>query len=79
MWPARAFCAARDAFWDLQIINIYIAKCLEKRHREIIESHLNDKYGFRPGHSTTDQILSLSSIFLRNLGSMLNRVLCGTG
>jgi len=29
-------------FGNFQIINIYVAKCLEKRRREIIESNLND-------------------------------------
>jgi len=59
-------------FGNFQIINIYLAKCIEKRCREIIESNLNDtQCGFRPGRSTTEQIISLSSKFLRNLGSML--------
>ena len=52
------------------IIKTYVDKCLEKRCREIIESNLNDtQCSFRPGRSTTDHI-SLSSNFLRNLGSM---------
>ena len=61
-------------FGNFQKINIYIAKCLEKRCREIIESNLKDtQCGFRPGRSNTEQIISLSSEFLRNLGSMLIR------
>ena len=57
-------------FGNFQIINIYVAKCLEKRRREIIESKLNDtQCGFRPGRSNTDHI-SLSSKILRNLRSM---------
>ena len=36
-------------FGNFQIINFYVAKCLEKRVREIIESNLRDtQYGFRP-------------------------------
>jgi len=56
---------------NFQIIHIYVAKCLEKRCREIIESKLNDtQCGFCPNRSTTDHI-SLSSKISRNLGSML--------
>jgi len=67
-------------FGNLKIINIYVAKCLKKRCHEIIELNLNDtQCGFRPGRSTTDQIVSLSSKFLRNLESMPNRVLRGAG
>jgi len=44
-------------FGNLQIINMYVAKCLEKRRREIIESNLNDtQCSFRPGHSNKDHI-----------------------
>jgi len=51
-------------FGYFQIINIYVAKCLEKRRRKIIESKLNDtQRGFRPGHSTTAQIFTLQQIF----------------
>jgi len=54
-------------FWNFQIINIYVAKCLEKSCREIIESKLNDtQRGFHSGRSTTDRI-SLSRKNLRNL------------
>ena len=57
-------------FENFQMFNIYVAKCLEKRCCEINEPKLNNtQCGFHPGHSTTDQI-SLSSKFLRNLGSM---------
>ena len=43
-------------FGNFQILNIYVAKCLEKRWREIKEPKLNDNQcGFHPGHSTTDQ------------------------
>jgi len=59
-------------FGNFEIMNIYIAKCLEKRCQGVIESNLNDtQCGFRPGRSTTDEISS-SSKFLRNLGSMPN-------
>jgi len=51
-------------FGNFQIINIYVAKCLEKRCREIIESKLGDTpCGFRPGCSTTDKIFTLQKIF----------------
>jgi len=73
----RATCGRRGRFvcpamlfGNFQIINFYVAKCLEKRCREIIESKLGDiQCGFRPGRSTTHQIL-LSSKLFRNLGSM---------
>jgi len=62
------------SFGNFKKINIYIVKCLEKRCRGTIESRLNDiQCGFRPGRSTTDQI-SLSSKFLKNLGSMQKRL-----
>jgi len=68
MWPARSFCAAGMRLGNFQIINIYVAKRLEKRCREIIESKLNDtQCGFCPDRSTTDHI-SLSSKISRNLG-----------
>ena len=58
-------------FGNFQIINIHLAKCLEKRCCEIIESKLNDNQcGFRPGRSIADHI-SLSSKILRNLGSII--------
>ena len=71
----RAACGPRGRsvrpamlFGNFQIMNIYIAKCLEKRCREIIQSKLNDtQRGFRPGPSTTDQV-SLSSNFWEILG-----------
>ena len=68
--PRGPFVRPAMLFGNFQIINIYIVKYLEKRCREIIESRLTDiQCGFRPGRSTTDQI-SLTSKFLRNLGSM---------
>jgi len=64
MWPARAFYAARDPVWNFLIINISIAKCLEKTYHEIIEPKLNDtQCRLRPGRSTTDQIFTLQQIF----------------
>ena len=75
----RAACGPRGPsvrpamlFGTFQIMNIYIAKCLEKRCRKVIEPNLNDaQCGFRLGPSNIDQI-SLSSKFLRNLESMPN-------
>ena len=58
-------------FGNFLIINIYVAKSLEKRRHEIIESKLHDtQRGFCSGRSATDHI-SLSSKILRNPGSML--------
>ena len=40
------------------------AKYLERKHRKIVESKLDDgQSGFRRGRSTTDQIFSLKQIF----------------
>ena len=51
-------------FGNFLIINISIAKCLEKTCHEIIEPKLNDtQCGLRPGRSTTDQIFTLQQIF----------------
>ena len=51
-------------FGNFLIINISIAKCLEKTCHEIIEPKLNDtRCGLRPGRSTTDQIFTLQQIF----------------
>ena len=47
--PGRDFVRPAMLFGNLQIINIYVAKCLEMRCREIIESNLNDtQCGFVP-------------------------------
>jgi len=77
--PGRDFVRPAMLFGNLQIFNIYVAKCLEMRCREIIESNLNDtQCGFRPCRSNTDRI-SLSRYILRNFGSMLktSSQLCG--
>jgi len=51
-------------FGNFQMFNIYVAKCLEKRCREINEPNLdNTQCGFHPGYSTTDQNFSLQQIF----------------
>jgi len=51
-------------FGNFQIVNIYVAKCLEKRCREIIEPKLNNtQCDFGAGHGTTAQIFTLQQIF----------------
>jgi len=48
--PRGRFVRPAMPLGSFQIINIYVAKCLAKRRREIIESNLNDiQCGFRPG------------------------------
>ena len=43
-------------FGNFLIINIYVAKCLKKTCRDIIEPELNDtQCGLAPGRSATDQ------------------------
>jgi len=69
--PRRRFVRPEMLSGNFQITNIDVAKCLEKRRLEIIESNPNDtQCGFCPGRGTTDHI-SLSRKILRNLGSML--------
>ena len=51
-------------FGNFEMFNIYVAKCLEKRCREINEPKLNyTRCGFHLGHSTTDQNFTLQQIF----------------
>jgi len=70
MWPARTFCAARDVFWKVSYNSTFTLPSALKRCREMIELMLNvTQCGFRRGRSTTDAI-SLSSKFMRNVGSM---------
>jgi len=70
IWPTRTFCATHVLFGNFQISNIYVAKCLKKRCREIIQSNLNDtQCGFRPGRSNTESHILLSSKIFRNLGA----------
>jgi len=66
---ARAFCAARDAFWEFsnnQHLRFQVPWEKMPRNNWIKPG----RCGFRPGRSNTDHI-SLSSKILRNLGSML--------
>jgi len=52
---------------NFQIINIHVAKCLEKKCREIIEPQLNDTHcGLHPGRSTANQIFTLQQIFVKS-------------
>jgi len=63
--PRGRFVRPAMLFGNFQMINIFIARCLEKRCREVIESKLNDaQCGFRPSRSTTDQIFALHWIFV---------------
>jgi len=51
-------------FGNFEIFQIYVAKGLGKRCREINERKLDDtQCGFHPGHITTDQIFTLQQIF----------------
>ena len=62
--PRGPFVRPAILFGNFLIINISIAKCLEKTCHEIIEPKLNDtQCGLRPGRSTTDQIFPLQQIF----------------
>jgi len=62
--PLGPFVRPAILFGNFLIINISIAKCLEKPCREIIEPKLNDtQCGLRPGRSTTNQIFTLQQIF----------------
>ena len=71
--PRGPFLRPAVRFGNFQIINIYVAKCLEKGCCEIVESKLNDtRCSFRPCRSTIDHI-SLSSNILRNLGNILKK------
>ena len=60
MWPARPFCEARDAFWEISN-NLHLGCQVPwKRCREIIEPKLNDtQCGFSFCRSITGQILTL--------------------
>jgi len=54
-------------FGNFQIFNIYVAKCLEKRCREINETKLNDTLcGFYPVHNTADKNFTLQKIFKKS-------------
>jgi len=65
--PRGRFVRPAMLFGNFQTIDIYIAKCLEQKFREIIESKLNDtQCGFSPGRGTTDQILPIQQIFQKS-------------
>jgi len=64
-------------FGNFQIINIYVAKCLENRCREIIESKLNDtQCGFRPGRGSTDPHFILQQNFEKSWGYVKDVFTC---
>ena len=64
-------------FGNFQIVNICVAKCLEKRCRGIIESKLNDTQpGFRPGRSISDQMFTLQQIFQKSWEDAKNVYTC---
>ena len=51
-------------FRNFEIFNICVAKCLEKRCREINETKLNDNLcGFHPAHKTADKTFTPQKIF----------------
>jgi len=65
--PRGRFVRTAKLFRNFQIINIYLAKCLEKRCSQIIESKLIDaQWGFHSSHSTTDHIFALHLIFVKS-------------
>ena len=54
--PREHFVRPAMLLGNFQIINMYVAKCLEKRCREIIEPRLNDtQCGLVPRRSATEQ------------------------
>ena len=64
--PRVRFVRPAMLFGNFQIFNIYFAKCLEKRCREINEPKLNDtQCGFHPAHNTTDKTFTLQKIWER--------------
>jgi len=54
-------------FGNFQMFNIYVAKYLEIRCREINEPKLNNtQWGFHLGQSTTDKNFTLQQIFKKS-------------
>jgi len=76
--PRGSFVRPAMLFGKFQMFNIYVAKCPEKRCREINEPHMNDtQCCFHPAHNTTDKHFTLQRFFQKSwdMPKMLTHVL----